>query len=194
MSSWTYVNGIIGVIPRGATVYEQRYVLETVLNHLPRVYGSEGNMSVEIIQTNRIDGYPIHYNEFSEYISDGLDDLNAWFSLRVSGSLRDTVFDDTLRGFQKWLCRLAKRVRVEDVLVKVYDGYLKPREQIIDFGNISFGRNPYKAMYEMPSADKSTNWCDYLVDWETVKNTNYPKKLWEYHKNVNDVEFVFEDD
>ena len=101
MSSWTYVNGIIDVSPRGRTVYEQRYVLETVLSHLPKVYGSEGNMSFEIIQntTTNSFGY-VYYNEFSEFISEGIEDKDAWFSLRVFGALRDTVFDNTLKGFQ----------------------------------------------------------------------------------------------
>lgn len=48
MSSWTYINGTITVRPMGRTQPEKRYILETVLNHLPRVTGSEGDMNIYI--------------------------------------------------------------------------------------------------------------------------------------------------
>ena len=50
MSYWTYVNGNIIVSPMGRTQAEKRYILETVLDHLPLVTGSEKNMNVYIIQ------------------------------------------------------------------------------------------------------------------------------------------------
>ena len=40
MSWWTYVNGFIEVEPAGCTQPEKRYVLETVLSHLPKVTGA----------------------------------------------------------------------------------------------------------------------------------------------------------
>lgn len=46
MSSWIYINDTITVHPMGGTQPERRYILETVLNHLPRVTGSEGDMNV----------------------------------------------------------------------------------------------------------------------------------------------------
>lgn len=52
MSYWTYINGTITVCPMGRTQPEKRYILETVLNHLPRVTGSEGDIDVYIIQKN----------------------------------------------------------------------------------------------------------------------------------------------
>ena len=36
MSWWTYVNGLIMVEPVGCTQPEKRYILETVLAHLPK--------------------------------------------------------------------------------------------------------------------------------------------------------------
>ena len=41
MSWWTYINGTITVSPMGRTQAEKRYILETVLDHLPLVTGSE---------------------------------------------------------------------------------------------------------------------------------------------------------
>ena len=52
MSYWTKVNGNIIVEPIGETQAEVRYVLDSVLEHLPIVSGSEGCMDVYIIQKN----------------------------------------------------------------------------------------------------------------------------------------------
>ena len=41
MSWWTYVHGTIVVSPMGRTQAEKRYILDTVLEHLPVVSGSE---------------------------------------------------------------------------------------------------------------------------------------------------------
>ena len=46
MSDWTYILGTITVMPIGRTTAEAKYILETVLEHLPQVTGTEGNMQV----------------------------------------------------------------------------------------------------------------------------------------------------
>lgn len=48
MSMWTYVSGTIQVYVSGRTQPEIEYVLKTVLNHLPKVTGSEEDMRVYI--------------------------------------------------------------------------------------------------------------------------------------------------
>lgn len=50
MSHWTYVSGIVEVRPIGNTQPQKRYILDTVLEHLPVVSGSEGNMKVHVVQ------------------------------------------------------------------------------------------------------------------------------------------------
>ena len=50
MSYWTYITGVIEVCPMGRTQPEKRYILDTVLEHLPKVTGSERNMSIHIVQ------------------------------------------------------------------------------------------------------------------------------------------------
>ena len=52
MSFWTYLHGTITVSPMGRTQAEKRYILETILNHLPNVTGSERDMQVYIVQKN----------------------------------------------------------------------------------------------------------------------------------------------
>lgn len=41
MSFWSYVHGTVTVQPLGRTQSEKRYILDTVLSHLPKVTGSE---------------------------------------------------------------------------------------------------------------------------------------------------------
>ena len=128
MSYWTYINGTITVRPMGRTQPEKRYILETVLNHLPRVTGSEGDMNTYIIQKN---GYnsSCSCDEFGEVTNN----LTDWYGnkshtrgalrtqdeyiLVVNAALRDREFEQTYREFMKWFVRLCKRVGCEDVLV-----------------------------------------------------------------------------
>lgn len=62
MSYWTYVNGTVIVSPMGRTQAEKRYILDTVLSHLPRVIGSEGDMNVYVIQKS---GFNSHQHTMS---------------------------------------------------------------------------------------------------------------------------------
>ena len=50
MSFWTYVHGTIEVTPMGRTQAEKTYILNTVLEHLPHVTGSEEDMNVYVLQ------------------------------------------------------------------------------------------------------------------------------------------------
>ena len=154
MSYWTKVNGNIIVEPIGETQAEVRYVLDSVLEHLPIVSGSERNMDVYIVQKNGHNSSSSH-DEYG-YMTNNLTDRygyknrkTGWlrvqteYILVVNGRLRDREFTQTLKEFNKWLCRLAKRVRVEDVLVEIkgYDG-----KTLIKNENDS-----YSEMYEKPS-------------------------------------------
>jgi len=195
MSYWTYVNGNIVVSPMGRTQAEKRYILETVLDHLPFVTGSESNMNVYIIQKNGYNSSSSH-TEFGEWggyrnwktLSTKVQDK---YILVVDGSLRDREFEQTYKEFQKWLCRLAKRVDIEDVLVEV-----------IGFEKSTIIRNPrlkgkqswetmYGQMNEKPTwcyndgEIHEPNWCEYLM-WNRAKDSTFPMML-EY-KYFNDEE------
>jgi hypothetical protein len=92
---------------------------------------------------------------------------NGWLRIQdeyilvVNGSFRDRMFNQTLQEFNKWLCRLAKRSSVEDVLVEI-KGY---NEHIL----IRNTNDCYGKMFEYPSWSncgekvKSENWCEYLM-------------------------------
>ena len=74
--------------------------------------------------------------------------MQSEYFVIVDGSLRDRFFEQTFMEFNKWLNRLAKRVSVEEILVKVSD-----------LNKEYFYTNslPYEDMYEYP------NWTDYLL-------------------------------
>lgn len=54
MSNWSYIQGTITASPIGRTQAQKRYILDTVLAHLPIVSGSEKDMDVYVIQKNDI--------------------------------------------------------------------------------------------------------------------------------------------
>ena len=50
MSNWTYVQGLIELDVPGRTQAEKNYILQTVIDHLPKVTGSEKSMNIYTIQ------------------------------------------------------------------------------------------------------------------------------------------------
>jgi hypothetical protein len=139
-----------------------RYILDTVLEHLPRIEG----MEIHVIQK---DGYnsSCTHDEFMRYsnLGNSMDsgsghrDFNTQdtYFITVSGHMEYGSFEENARIFLGWLCRLAKRVIVKDIAVK-FRGY--ERKFIID------DPHPYYDMWEDPSwaaGSDSTNWCEYLM-------------------------------
>lgn len=193
MSYWTYINGTIVVQPMGRTQAEKRYILETVLDHLPFVTGSEGDMNIYIIQKNGYNSSSSH-TEFGEWggyrkwktLSTEVQDE---YILVVNGSLRDREFKQTYKEFQKWLCRLAKRVDVGNVLVEI-SGYEK--SAIIRNPRLK-GKQSWETVYGQMN-EKPTwcyndgeihepNWCEYLL-WSKAKNSSLPIMLeYKYFSN-----------
>lgn len=185
MSWWSYVHGTIVVSPTGRTQAEKKYVLDTVLNHLPQVTGSEKDMQVYVIQKN---GYnsTSSCDEFGKCTNNLIDAYGdrsrkrGWLRMQdeyilvVDGSLRDREFDETFREFQKWLIRLAKRVMIETVLVKINDF----SKQTLIQDNHEY----YCNLYEYPAnsyGNKTSEpaWYEYLL-WQPMNNNRmYPKIL-----------------
>lgn len=185
MSSWTYITGVITVDPMGRTQPEKRYILDTILEHLPVVTGSERDMHVHVIQKH---GYnsSCSYNEFGEWIPGKLHKTQSEYLVVIEASLRDRQFSETLRELNKWLNRLAKRADVHEILVKLngYDIGHGWKELIIS------NPKPYREMAEYPSwwPEKSGGepmWCEYLM-WDAAKGSEYPALL--AYKYFNDPE------
>ena len=132
MSAWTYVWGTVSVCPPGDGQRAKDFVIGEVVDHLPRVTGSEGDMHVEIVRRPGSNGSSNH-DEFgmpSDLGRNGLGygkgcwfDVQGTYDLLLVGHLRDRHKDETLREFCRWMSRLAKRVCVEDMLVRLSDCY-----------------------------------------------------------------------
>lgn len=198
MSTWTYINGTVTVHPMGRTQAEKKYILESVLDHLPLVTGSEGDMNVYIIQKN---GYnsSSSCDEFGEMTNNLVDIYgrknrnNGWLNVQneyilvLNAALRDREFEETYKEFMKWLVRLGKRISIEDILVKI-NGYEK--STIIEDRNIQNKRRSCKSvfgeLFENPSWCNNTgelNWTEFMM-WSKAKNSSYPMLL--AYKYFND--------
>lgn len=191
MSFWTYIHGTVIVDAFGRTQPEIEYILKTILDHLPRVTGSEGDMDTYMIKTN---GYNMYasLDEFGEKTNnlknsygdksfeDGWKRTQSKYIIVVDGSLRDRMFHQTFRELSNWLCRLAKRTSVEDVMIKLNDF-----EKTYLFTN---DNGEYSNMHEDPSwyreSEGEPAWWEYLM-WQSNKY-GHPRILG--YKYYNDEE------
>ena len=184
MSSWTYITGVIIVSPMCRTQPEKSYILDNILEHMPRVTGSEQDMHYHVIQRHGYNSSSSH-NEFGELIRWKDNNTQTDYFVIIEGALRDRYFEETLRELDKWLNRLAKRAGIEDLMVKLtgYDSSWQWKELIIS------NPKPYHQMCEWPSwTDKSGGepaWCEYLM-WDYAKDSWYPMTL--MYKYCNDPE------
>ena len=126
MSYWTYITGTITVSPIGCTQAQKKYILDTVLAHLPIVSGSEKDMDVYVIQKNghnsscSCDEFGERTNNLTDWYGDrtrsrGMLCTQDEYILVVDAALRDREFDETYREFIKWLVRLGK-----DIFNRIY--------------------------------------------------------------------------
>ena len=176
MSWWTYVKGVIEVDVPGRTQAEIRYVLESVLDHLPRVTGSEDDMNVYISQraghncSSSLDEFGLKTNNLKDYYGfktrkHGFLETQSMYMLTIDGDLRDREFEETKREFMKWICRLAKRLHIYSVVVKIND-YSKSM--------IISRVAPFDQMFEWKDDEK--RWTSYLL-WERDPQSEWPLKL-----------------
>ena len=191
MSMWTYITGVIEVEPMGRTQAEKLYIIQTVLEHLPVVCGSEGELNYHINQEKGYDEFS-SCDEFSENSNnlrdhygqkskDGALEIQDHYLITLEGHFRDREFNETVQNFMPWLTRLAKRLTVSDISINIhgYDGKL-----------IISDPNPYYEMNEYPSwvsDDHKPCWAEYLM-WDSGKNM-YPLALSaKYNFDDRDVE------
>ena len=184
MSYWTHVLGAIKVTPMGRTQYEKTYILNTVLDHLPIVSGSEKDMNVLV----NVDPYCNSSRNFDEFMqrtnnlrdrygdrsrAHGWVSVSDYYLLTIIGDLRDRMFNQTFQELQKWLCRLAKRVDVREANISIS---ADDRREPYFIHELSWD-NPYSKMFEEPSwvkkSDGEPTWCEYLM-WERDPYTGLP--------------------
>lgn len=112
MSSWTYVQGLIELNVPGRTQAEKNYILQTVIDHLPKVTGSEKSMNIYTIQTAGHDSWQ-NFDEFYNLVEDFR--TQSRYFLVLDGNLRDRHYKDTFKELNKFLNRLGKRLMVDTV-------------------------------------------------------------------------------
>ena len=198
MSYWTYITGTITVSPIGRTQAQKRYILDTVLAHLPIVSGSEKDMDVYVIQKNghnsscSCDEFGERTNNLTDWYgnktrSRGMLRTQDEYILVVDAALRDTEFNQTYREVIKWLVRLGKRVMIDHILVRIsgYDTVIKDRS--VQNEKYSW-QNVFNNLFENPSwmnDDGEVNWCEYML-YPRAKDSDYPMML--AYKYFNDKE------
>lgn len=190
MSYWTYVNGVITVEPMGRTQHEKRYILETILEHLPKVTGSERDMNITILEKRSGAHSSCNCDEFGVPRFDSWSWPNTYecYMLIIDGALRDRRFEETKRELNKFLNRLAKRVYVSDILVELHG---------FDYGGcqkkfIISNAEPYRQMEEGPSWwNGEPAWAEYLM-WDRAPSSEYPLKLAYKYYNIPEIDAEIE--
>lgn len=197
MSIWSYITGSIHVNPLGDSQPQKRYVLETVLAHLPRVCGCEGDMDVYVNQKNghssscTIDefGQRSNLGDFELRSKHGVYVFRTQgaYIITVDGRLRGVCYEEAYKMFLKWMCRLSKRVLVYDMAVKItcFD-----REMLLTDCDV------FLDMFEEPhylfgEYGGDPNWCEFMLT-ERANNSQLPMLLeYKYYNNKeNDEEIM----
>lgn len=149
MSNWTYIQGLIELDVPGRTQAEMDYILQTVIDHLPKVTGSEGAMDIHIVRAYSHNSWQ-NFDEFYNRVEDFK--TQSRYFLVLDGNLRDRYYKDTFKELNKFLNRLGKRLMVDSVYVRLYD---------YNHSHIFTNKNDcYGKMFE-----NDNPWYNYLM-WE----------------------------
>ncbi len=124
MSVWTYVNGVIKVDTFANSSARAMYVAQTVVNHLPKISGSECDVQYYL---SLVEGYNLSSNcdEFdqpSNLCNRGrihMFKAQTCVLITMDGSLRNREFHRTLFETTKALSRLSSRLLIQECLVSV---------------------------------------------------------------------------
>lgn len=168
MSAWSYITGTVTLNLMGLSTAHNEYMLKEVLSHLPDVNPTKWsehhfdlfiNKPMFCSSSSSHDDFMIsaHYpdynienmNRFSTpnyAYHDKWIERNDTFIITINGIFRDCYFEECLKSFNKWLNRLAKRLWVTDVVVRVsgYSNSNKEFKQTFISSDTSF----YSDMYE----------------------------------------------
>lgn len=166
MSWWTKVTGLVAVQVPGRTDKEKEYVLDSVLRHMPLITGSEGPCHVLYVKAH---GYTWSSNcdEFGNYSNllpnrygtpsrhGNLTGQDKYFVV-LEGSLRDRMFEQTVRETCRWLCRLSSRLFVSYCNVDV-------------FGELGYSYSFNKVRWLQDNLVEGKNNWTYALTWKWVE-------------------------
>lgn len=148
----------------GRTQAEKEYILKTILDHLPLVTGSEEDMNVYLIQANghssssSADEFRERTNNLIGMYGDrsrkrGWLRTQRRYLIVVDGAFRDRYFDETFSEFNKWLCRLAKRVEILES----------------DYGNLKAYEKVYYKIVRNTDPENIKNFFPYKLIHESIE-------------------------
>ena len=150
MSMWTYIRGLIELDVPGRTQAEKDYILQTVIDHLPKVTGSERNMEIHTVRAYGNDMWS-NRDEFDNLSLDFK--TQSRYFLVLDGNFRDRYYEDTFKELNKFLNRLAKRIYIESMYINLLGIF--PQSYMFTNENDCYSR-----MF-----DNENPWYDYLM-WE----------------------------
>lgn len=150
---WAHIHGVLTVWPEGRTITEQEYVLKTVLEHQPMIWQDGGIMETIVSQSaypNAWAGGDRFENESNLIYTkqnqdpDGAFEFNTEFFVILDAHIRHDSFDETYRRLVRWLCRFARRIWIDEILVHVYE---YGRSTLINYNGWS-ENHPLKDMWD----------------------------------------------
>lgn len=99
MSIWSYINGTVTVRILGSTVFEEEYILNTVLAHFPAVQGSKGNMNTYVNRKKLIYGrtYTDEFGQKSNLIGEKGRETDLRYIITLDASLRNVGFQGCVK-------------------------------------------------------------------------------------------------
>lgn len=125
MSRWTYVTGVVEVDTCARSDAEAMYLAQTVVNHLPRITGSEQDVEFHFLRPNgycsssNVDEFGKRSNLYDDSHFHTFDTQEKVLIV-MHGRLRDRIFEQTLHETaKKMLVRLSSRLLVTSCSVRV---------------------------------------------------------------------------
>lgn len=132
MSEWTHVYGVIEVDTLLRTTEESIYWTKTIVNHLPKITGTELLYGVRQLPCyfSLVEGMNCSSSEDELYIprnlsKEGLFEFQTKVLITIGGSCRNRKFSQTLKEVVKMLSKLGERIMVNQCFVRVQDDYGK---------------------------------------------------------------------
>lgn len=127
MSNWVYVTGIVRADTLARTNAEAVYIGQTTIDHLPRIWGSEGDAKLHVHLEDGHNSWSTcdEYRQSSNLGTGtyGGFECQSNILITISGQLRDASFDKAFRQTVAALCRLSKSVEVEECAVLVRESF-----------------------------------------------------------------------
>lgn len=178
MKNWTHISGTILVNPLGDSQPEKRYILEMILRHLPKLDGYVYVVPAKGFESSQnFDDFGCQSNLLSSF-EDKLLKQQDTYILVVDCHIGEGEFSEIVRCFMKWLCRLAKRIFISYITIRIEDD---------DRDYIFTDDSALRRLYEWPSwanNERKPSWGEAFM-YERAKHSMFPLLL-EYKYCQND--------